>query len=1010
MKILEIRFININNLKGGPHVVSFNKLPLENAGIFAITGPTGSGKSTLLDVITLALFNQIPRFNRSISKNEMLSLGSVITHHTDSASASITYEINGLEYTSNWRVSTARTGNLKDYEMDLMDADGNIFDLKKSEVPAKNEEIIGLKYDQFIKSIILSQGEFAKFLKADKNERGQLLENITGTSIYRKIGQQAYATFKSIENKVKFEKELIGTIQILSPEERKEIQTEVDAFIKRKGDLDKSITLLQKSKQVKTDLLNTAQNTELKKKEFEILQNKIVKFESQLLKLRLHEKVSPLQKDLTHYTDAQNNLKETRNNLENYQKDLNLAKAALDQVIEDMGKLTHQKVDQSNFKTIMSTFEKEVNSMDAELNNFKVKGKELRERVNKKVVDTSLTPLIKMKPFDGLQHLNEQKELTIIHLREAGVDEKSKVAEIRERLKAEHQLIHNLQDLAHSTEHVLDVTKKYDLEKLNIEQANIALKRLNPLQKKVNELIESLKKEERLLMKRKEDAIKIAKLEDLRSSLTSGDPCPLCGSKDHPFSKHMEVEEGSEIEVQISKNKSKIEKEEHQLINISQEIIQCTTAQSISTKQIIEFESQLKIAKEKKKLTKQKIPIDKIPDDAHLRIKIEELISDNKLLEKALDSLETSQILNELIEVFQELEKLGIAYSLLKAKRREAFDEENVTAECDRLQDIFNECLTSQKEMIKAIEIESKDLKRAEKILQNSSSKLNPKLSEIGINSIEELSDQLLDEKELRHIKQTQETFIRSKSSIDTEIQNLKNNFEKLTREDINKELGLDIIATDLVSKETERDEINTQIGALSSKITRDNEDQAKIKTKKQRLSILNKDLEKWSFMNRMIGDATGNVFANFAQGLTLQNLIVYTNKRLQNLSDRYLLDKPADDGILKVIDLYQGNIERSVSTLSGGETFLISLALALSLSDMASKNVPLDSLFIDEGFGTLDQETLDMAMDTLERLQTESQKTVGVISHVEALKERINVQIRLNKNSQGYSKIEIVS
>ena len=120
------------------------------------------------------------------------------------------------------------------------------------------------------------------------------------------------------------------------------------------------------------------------------------------------------------------------------------------------------------------------------------------------------------------------------------------------------------------------------------------------------------------------------------------------------------------------------------------------------------------------------------------------------------------------------------------------------------------------------------------------------------------------------------------------------------------------------------------------------------------------------------------------------------------------MLNKPKDNGPLTVLDQYQGNIQRSVTTLSGGESFLISLALALSLSDMASKNVKLESLFIDEGFGTLDHDTLEVAMNTLEKLQTESQKTVGVISHVEALKERINVQIKLQKDAMGYSSIHV--
>ena len=193
MKIIKISFSNIHNLKGGPHVISFEEEPLNSAGIIAILGPTGSGKSTILDVITLALFNEIPRFKSKVSKDKITGLGSVITHHTDEASASIIYEIAGNRYKSSWSISKNRNGNFRDYEMSLQDVNGQYFDLKRSEIPAKNEEIIGLNYDQFVKSIILSQGEFSKFLKSDKNERGQLLENLTGTAIYSKIGRKSFS-------------------------------------------------------------------------------------------------------------------------------------------------------------------------------------------------------------------------------------------------------------------------------------------------------------------------------------------------------------------------------------------------------------------------------------------------------------------------------------------------------------------------------------------------------------------------------------------------------------------------------------------------------------------------------------------------------------------------------------------------------------------------------------------------------------------------------------------------
>jgi exonuclease SbcC len=145
-----------------------------------------------------------------------------------------------------------------------------------------------------------------------------------------------------------------------------------------------------------------------------------------------------------------------------------------------------------------------------------------------------------------------------------------------------------------------------------------------------------------------------------------------------------------------------------------------------------------------------------------------------------------------------------------------------------------------------------------------------------------------------------------------------------------------------------------------------------------------------------------------------LEQLIGYANKRLSEFTDRYVLDIPTPDeaeksDTLKIFDTYMGNVRRSVRTLSGGETFLVSLAMAFALSDIASRNVQIESLFIDEGFGTLDPETLDQAITILEKMQNEGDRSVGVISHVGALKERITTQIQLDKSSLGHSQIRIV-
>ncbi|CAI1728073.1 exonuclease subunit SbcC [Serratia entomophila] len=163
-----------------------------------------------------------------------------------------------------------------------------------------------------------------------------------------------------------------------------------------------------------------------------------------------------------------------------------------------------------------------------------------------------------------------------------------------------------------------------------------------------------------------------------------------------------------------------------------------------------------------------------------------------------------------------------------------------------------------------------------------------------------------------------------------------------------------------------------------------------------------------WSYLNQLIGSKEGDKFRRFAQGLTLDHLVYLANNQLGRLHGRYLLQRKTSDALeLQVVDTWQADALRDTRTLSGGESFLVSLALALALSDLVSHKTSIDSLFLDEGFGTLDAETLDTALDALDSLNA-SGKTIGVISHVEAMKERIPVQIKVKKvNGLGISRLE---
>ena len=201
-------------------------------------------------------------------------------------------------------------------------------------------------------------------------------------------------------------------------------------------------------------------------------------------------------------------------------------------------------------------------------------------------------------------------------------------------------------------------------------------------------------------------------------------------------------------------------------------------------------------------------------------------------------------------------------------------------------------------------------------------------------------------------------------------------------------------------------DQLSQQIGALDQKL-RDNSRQkgeqaaqlVAIDEQKQKLQV-------WQQLHTLIGSADGKKYRTFAQGLTFEVMINHANSQLQKMSDRYLLIHDENSPLeLNVIDNYQGGDIRSTKNLSGGEGFIISLALALGLSQMASHNIRVDSLFLDEGFGTLDEESLDIALDTLTNLQQEG-KLIGVISHVQALKDRILTQIKVEKLSGGFSQI----
>lgn len=198
--------------------------------------------------------------------------------------------------------------------------------------------------------------------------------------------------------------------------------------------------------------------------------------------------------------------------------------------------------------------------------------------------------------------------------------------------------------------------------------------------------------------------------------------------------------------------------------------------------------------------------------------------------------------------------------------------------------------------------------------------------------------------------------------------------------------------------------------GELRSQLTSDSQRQTGQKALWQQIAASQETYDDWSYLNQIVGSSDGAKFRKFAQGLTLEHLVYLANKQMDKLHGRYFLQRKTSEALeLEVVDTWQADAVRDTRTLSGGESFLVSLALALALSDLVSDKTRIDSLFLDEGFGTLDADTLDTALDALDSLNA-SGKTIGVISHVEAMKDRIPVQIKVKKvNGLGISRLDNV-
>ncbi len=1041
MKILKVRLLNINSLKGY-FEIDFEKF-LKDESLFAITGATGAGKSTILDVITCAMYGRTPRLQ---NPNELMS------RHTGECLCEVEFEINGKVFRSSWSQKRARKnpkGNFQTAKMELTDLSTNkIIENKLRLVPKYIEELSGLDFERFKQSMMLAQGSFDAFLKAKENERSSLLEKITGTQIYKRISEEVYNTFSKKQRDIENEKLSLGNIEILAKEVLEEKIKVLESLKFQKKQEDKKEFELKDIFSWLKNIEKLQENSIKYDKEFKEISKEKEDKKEYFKKLELANKslnVQPIykEKSLLNQTIIQDKEK-----LQDFQKELEVLKVNIESKT-------------SEFKLLKDKYYKE--KISFEQNNEKLKNlrdlrsqKELtieqKNELNFKLSKQKhiLATLLSLNLEDILKDDNlinkeiEKQSQRIAQVKEQNqaiekeyklLEKKSLNANNEESIRVQIKSIEDLLSAIIEYEKVLEDAKK---AKILLENINQDIDTQNKIDEEKTKLIKQI--EETLSAKKaiKEREQLLKNYESDRAKLKEGQECFLCGSTSHPYITHTlkinidettkQIKEQEKLlsyetsqqklsQINLAKLNSKLESTVLELKK-QEEKIESFKKFFLNNNFTLEKDSKPRLDEQKQELQKKLQEIVNLRDEKEkLFFKKEKLQKEyNQIVQKDLQVKNTLKLQEEYIN---ECEILKESIEKLEEKSKTILDIENLE-EYERsinhsfktIQDSYNNC---EKELMQlnfkdeSLEKQIEDLivkqKTDKKSLEELKQSFEKALKENSFEKEEDLKKAFLSEEERKKLSQICKNIDEKYTQIRTLKIDTSNKLEE--EKSLNKtEKKLKDINEELKISQEKIDELQRAVGSLEKELEINALNIKKHKDKIKELEKKKEEFKVWVKLNEMIGSSSGDKFAKFAQGITLDQLIFLANKHLQILSSRYELQRSVDSNKLleiEIIDAFQGDEIRPVSTLSGGESFIVSLALALGLSALASQKISIDSLFLDEGFGTLDANSLELALNALNHLQS-SRKMIGVISHVEALKERIPLQIKVLPRGDGTS------
>ena len=972
MKILKVTIRNLNSLKGD-HVVEFGKDPLASAGLFAITGPTGSGKTTILDAITLALFGKAARYGNEASPEDVMTRGAV------DCSAEVTFEVKKGVFVAQWSLARARgklDGIIQNARRCVMSTAGKIIADQVKDVNSKIEGLLGLDHDRFMRSVMLAQGQFAKFLTAKPDERAQLLESLTGSDIYSQIGVMAYDEAGKIEQGIITREQRIQAIVLLTDVQKDEFKNRIssledDKVLARKelGDLSTlkgKIDQLEKaehSKDVQTERLKSAESDQASRaKEFKAL--------------AAHQETIPFTAALTQLDGAEEALEHAREDFSNSGEELEDAKDILSDAAGDY---------QTAIKLGLKSAKEAIKEAEEEKKTAEKSAGVISVWLGSHKQDAQLSS--KLTQFSKLLTAKENAEAKLIETWERWV-EVIKPAVSDRGLKVPK-----------------DITA---LDEPDLERHLVAVKQAGSDAHTSAVGVQTAAKQSLAESQQaKQAAILLQKYEQDRASLVDGTPCSLCGSPHHPYAgKDLKASPVAKIEKEILAAQAEVNQSDKAVTvastlvtTVTQAAKQLQGAYDQSLQQSVECAKQLKAA-----------GFDGA-DDADVlqeradeyQAKKDELIEAEGELKEAVTAIRTA---TKELEAVQKREASGI----LLPEGIKASGGSGDNLEMDDAEVAFDDALSAFKEANTIYAAATKRLKQDEASQKEATATLERKIEKSNFKNARALRDAHLPAKEVERITKAKEAVEKRINEASLLIKEADKQLASMIKEGIPRGAA----AAKVISRHAELvqnlDDISTAITSNRATLTNDDTNsKERIRLVKEMQDEM-KEVVIWRRLRDLIGSKDGAKFRKFAQSITLQILTSHANKHLAELTDRYVLFLQEGDSLeLQIADRYQANVMRPLASLSGGESFLASLALALGLSDLAGRSVNIDTLFIDEGFGTLDSETLEVALTALETLR-QGNKSVGVISHVGLLKERITTQIVVTKGASGHSTLKVVS